>query len=150
MGDTYKSIAKGAADFIAGDRNLPETHVPADVAILAPLGAVAFALVGVPLVALKLVAISACPRVVGNTFSLISSTKRLGAFAKVFLQGLLVVVTVVVLPPSALIAGGVIGLCHGLYLGWQFFAAQGHTDLLRYPTELWSSEVRAPSRADLA
>lgn len=140
----YHSIATGASSMVDEDKSLDSGFVPCDVAVLAPLGALLFALVGAPLVAAQLLGISLCPRALANALSLASSTRRLGPFARALTQFLLAVAFVLLLPPAAVVTGAVLGLLHGLVVGWRYFGFGEHYDVVRWPTELWTSSVLTP------
>jgi hypothetical protein len=142
----------GFDGLVSGTRSMIEMDddagfIPVDIVILAPLGALLGGALGAPIMAANLLGLSVCPRGLASALLLVSTTNKLGPFAKALSQGVLVLGFTLVLPPLALLAGALMGLGHGASVGWQFFAARGHYDIVTYPTALWRESVLEPISA---
>ena len=126
------------------DDELPDGFVPLDALILAPFGALAGAVLGPPTVGIALFASSINPDALGTALAVTRDSKRIGPWARVFLQAGVLLGSFAVLPPSALVVGVAYGLVHGMKVGWNVFARGGPMDCTNEPTKWWRAAVLDP------
>lgn len=119
-------------------------RVRCDVLILAPFGALVGGLVASPLLAVRLTALSLCPEALHKALAVTKESRRIGPFAKALLQGVIVLATLLLLPPAAFIAGLFLGLFYGTKTGWQLFAARNvdcGKGMVSEPEGVWNDYV---------
>lgn len=137
----FNALSRRADGILDEDGLLGDSYVPCEFYVLAPFGALVGAMIACPLLAVQLVAISLCPRALSNALKIATESNRIGMFAKGCLQFFLVVFTLVLLPPLALVCGLFMGLYYGAVTGWRFFTQNGSIDCFLDPKQLWQDAV---------
>ena len=131
---------------------MEDGFIPCDAYVLAPFGAFAGLLLGMPVLAITLAANSVWPDAMSKALQLISESQRIGPFAKVLLQIIVPLLWLVLLPPAAALSGLAMGVYYGVSTGWRLFA--GGVDcvkeMITEPSDLWRSTVLDPVRDKLA
>ena len=146
----FSGIAGWVWNMLEGE--MEDGFIPCDAYVLAPFGAFAGLLLGMPVLAITLAANSVWPDAMSKALQLISESQRIGPFAKVLLQIIVPLLWLVLLPPAAALSGLVMGVYYGVSTGWRLFA--GGVDcvkeMITEPSDLWRSTVLDPVRDKLA